>query len=424
MNHGWTQIGTESPNWQIHKPFFFIFLGLFSAFITNGNSLHAQQAQVLLNSPPFAEADLGGKVRSRLSITPDDVRQHVAYLASPQLKGRGKTGRPLASTYIQQNFIQAGLKPLFPGGQYFQPIPGPPDGDGNRTVQGHNVAGILPGTDPVLTNEVIIISAHYDHLGFNDENMYPGADDNASGVSMLLEVAKRLSQRKLKRSVIFVAFDLEERGLIGSRWFLAHPPCPRETIKYFITADMIGRSLGGLDLPVVFIVGSERSPEVRNMLSQLPIDETLEYALLGVDLIGTRSDYGPFRDAEIPFLFFSTGEHQDYHSPRDTPDKILYDKLASISEMMGDLVIELADADAVPPWTNEPQTGMEEVDLVLKVTTELVKPAVSQQLNATQRFLISQAHNYAMGIKKRGHIKDEERKFLVRSAQMLMFTVF
>lgn len=396
---------------------------LISCGLWNVGLLTGQEVRVDLGDA--ATDDVAAvRVMPRLSIDQADVRPHVEYLASPALKGRGKIGRPLASTYIHQQFLQAGLSPLFPDGQYFQPIPGPPNEQGGRTIQGHNIGGILPGSDPLLTNEVIIISAHYDHLGFNDEHIYPGADDNASGVSMLIEVARRLAQRPLARSVIVVAFDLEERGLIGSRWFLAHPPCPRETIKYFLTADMIGRSLGGLDLPVVFITGSERSPEVRSILSALPIDQTLEYALLGVDLIGTRSDYGPFRDAQIPFLFFSTGEHPDYHSPRDTPDKIEYDKLASVSEMMGELVMRLANTPQVPGWTDTPETGMEEVDLVLRVTGELVKPEYAGELNATQRFLITQAHNYALGIKKRGEIKDEERRFLVRSAQMLMLTVF
>jgi hypothetical protein len=423
MNHGWKRTDEDfrcGNLFRMMTPVFAILLILQSG----QTALRAQQVPFQVPTPPQVDATAQVHVRPRLSITEHDVRPHVMYLASPELQGRGKNGRPLASTYIHQSFVQAGLKPLFPNGQYFQPIPGAPDLKGERTVQGHNVAGILPGSDPLLTNEVIIISAHYDHLGINKDEYFPGADDNASGVAMLLEVAKQLSQRKLARSVIFVAFDLEERGLIGSRWFLAHPPCPREAIKYFMTADMIGRSLGGLDLPVVFIVGSERSPEVRPMLSDLQIDETLEYALMGVDLIGTRSDYGAFRDADIPFLFFSTGEHPDYHTKHDTPDKIEYGKLASISEMMGELVISLANAPVVPTWTDKPQTGMEEVDLLLRVTNELVKPERAGQLGATQKFFVSQAHNYALGIKKRGHIKDDERRFLIRSAQMLMFTVF
>ena len=113
-----------------------------------------------------------------------------------------------------------------------------------------------------------------------------------------------------------------------------HPPWPLEQIKLFITADMIGRSLGDLPLPTVFVMGSEHARGLKDALMQTRLPPGLELSPLGADLVGTRSDYGPFRDRKIPFLFFSTGEHPDYHTPQDVPEKVDFTKAAAISSVI------------------------------------------------------------------------------------------
>src|SRR4029077_10487164 len=107
--------------------------------------------------------------------------------------------------------------------------------------QGANVGARLIGTDPQRRDEWIIVSAHYDHLGVRGGVLYPGADDNASGVAMMLEVARAFVQapERPRRSVLFIGFDLEEVGLFGSRYFVEHPPVPLDRVKLFVTADMI-----------------------------------------------------------------------------------------------------------------------------------------------------------------------------------------
>src|SRR5690606_31441728 len=148
---------------------------------------------------------------------------------------------------------------------------------------------------------------------------FAGADDNASGVAMVIEVARQLSLSKIKpaRPVMFVSFDLEEHQLFGSRWFAAHTPVPLEQIKLVVVADMLGRSLGDMPIQSVFLFGCEHGSGLTELVGQLPFRETCRPVLLSDDFVGTRSDYGPFRDRQIPFVFVSTGQSRDYHTIRD-----------------------------------------------------------------------------------------------------------
>ena len=166
-------------------------------------------------------------------IAAKHVRPHVEFLASDALKGRSGEAKQKAAAYIRDRFSKSKLKPLFSDSNWFQIIPGPTDKQGERTTLGRNVAGWLPGRDETLRDEFVIVSAHYDHLGVRNGVVYPGADDNASGVAMLLEVSRQLATAKQppRRSVVFIAFDLEERFLWGSRWFAAHPPWPLKRVK-------------------------------------------------------------------------------------------------------------------------------------------------------------------------------------------------
>src|SRR5262249_17341258 len=152
------------------------------------------------------------------------------------------------------------LKPAF-GDSFFQEIPWLVKKDDNETPSfiGRNVAAILPGSDPHLRDEWILLSAHFDHLGQFKGQFFPGADDDASGVAMLLEVAERfaLQKEKPRRTMLFIAFDQEESGLLGSTHFAAHPPLPFPKLKAALTADMIGRSMANLMDEYVFALGSE-----------------------------------------------------------------------------------------------------------------------------------------------------------------------
>jgi hypothetical protein len=354
------------------------------------------------------------------------VRPHIEFLAGEKLKGRSGAGGRLAAEYIRERFQEAKLAPLFDGESYFQEIPGRADENGEKPVLGRNVGGWIEGSDPKLRDEFVIISAHYDHLGVRNGKMYPGADDNASGVSMMLELARRLSASttKPKRSIAFVGFDLEERFLWGSRWFAAHPPWPMEQVKLFITADMIGRSLGNLPLPIVFVMGSEHSPQLVSTLDRVGSPNGLEIARLGIALIGTRSDYGPFRDRKVPFLFFSTGEHPDYHSPRDLPDRIDYDKVARISSLALKIVTDVADADEAPEWIDTPRPSLNEARTLNRIAKTVLDPESNHPLTSLQRLIVTQARIKTDQIIKRGTITDSERTWLTRLAQLMLLSIF
>ncbi|WP_437225266.1 M28 family peptidase [Planctomicrobium sp. SH661] len=353
------------------------------------------------------------------------VRAHISYLASPELRGRSGRAKAAARDYIVREFHQNGVEPFFDG-QWVQPIPGQTSFTGEPGPPGENIGGCVRGTDPILRDEWIVINAHYDHLGVRNGQTYPGADDNASGVAMLLEVSKQIASAPLKRSVAFVAFDFEESLLWGSRWFIGHTPVEIEQIKFCITADMIGRSLGGLGLPTVFVMGAEHSSVIRSALNSSPERPGLEVAQLGADMIGTRSDYGPFRDQQIPFLFFSTGEHPNYHTPEDTPDRIDYPKATRIIELITGLVQILGNTSDELKWEAPEYQKLEEAKAVLRVTEQLIDAENDGRikLSATQRFFVTQVKSKTGYMVRKQKVSDDERKWVARTAQLLLLSVF
>ena len=377
-------------------------------------------------APLIARADAAIPVPRRASIAAGDVRPHIELLAGPEFRGRSGHDAVRAAEYIRRHFQELGLRPLFAGGSYFQEIPGISDEQGNLPLVGRNVGAWLPGSDPELRDEFVIVSAHHDHLGVRGGRIYYGADDNASGVSMMLEVARRLAEADVapRRSVAFVGFDLEERMLWGSRWFAAHPPWPLEQVKLFITADMIGRSLGNLPIPTVFVLGSEYAPALRATLDAVGTPEGLEAARLGIDLVGTRSDYAPFRDQQVPFLFFSTGEHPDYHTPQDTPDRIDYEKVAQVSTLILNVCRHTADADQAPVWRDDPGLHLDEARALHRIAGLLLEADGGEKLTSLQRLLVSQARNRTGQILERGEMTAAERSALVRLAQLMLLSVF
>ncbi len=304
----------------------------------------------LLLAVGVGSGNLAAEVELSAEIHTHELRAHVYRLSSPSFLGRRGAGAARTSAHLADGLKKLNLRPAF-GDAYFQPFPeadGKPEGE----FCGRNVVAILPGSDPRLKDEWIVLSAHFDHLGVKGDTFYPGADDNATGVAMLLEVAEyfALCGQAPRRTLVFAFFDQEEAGLLGSRYFVAHPPLPLKNLKAFLTADMIGRALGDVMNEYVFVLGSENAPRLRKLVTEVKPDKGLTVGRIGVDIIGTRSDYGPFRDKQIPFLFFSTGEHRDYHQSSDTPDKVDYVKLRRIACWIRDLTKRLAEDDEAPTW--------------------------------------------------------------------------
>lgn len=357
-------------------------------------------------------------------IAAADVRPHIEYLAGDDLHGRSGADAKIAAAYLVDHFRQHQLKPLF-GDRYDQPIPGHGHTAENPIFVGRNIGGWIEGSDPELKTEFVIIGVHYDHLGVRDGEIFTGADDNASGVAMMLELAEHIAKQptKPKRSVVFIGFDLEEHMLWGSRWFAAHPPWPLEQVKLFITADMISRSLGDLPLPAVFVLGSEHAPQLKRCLDEVGQPEGLEIARLGIDLVGTRSDYGPFRDREVPFLFFSTGEHPDYHTPRDRPERADFDKAARVSSLVLEIVTCVANTNDPPVWSAAVTGDLDEPKALERITTLLLE-GDKGRLTDIQRYMVSTVRSRCRKILDAGQMTPDDRVWLVRMAQLLLLSVF
>ncbi|HTU92304.1 MAG TPA: M20/M25/M40 family metallo-hydrolase [Gemmataceae bacterium] len=356
-----------------------------------------------------------------------ELRAHVYRLASAEFLGRRGPGAARTARHLADAFQRLGLKPAF-GDSYYQDIPSLlSEGGGKTGIVGRNVGALLPGSDPKLKDEWILVSAHFDHLGKQGKVLYPGADDNATGVAMLLEVAEyfALSKDKPRRTLAFISFDQEETGLRGSMHFAAHSPLPFRRLKAFLTADMLGRSMANVMDEYVFVLGSEHSTHLRQLIVKTPAPKGLTIGRLGADLIGTRSDYGPFRDRSVPFLFFSTGQHPDYHSPSDLPDRIDYRKLQRISWYIRDVTKRLANDDAAPSWNDKPlPPDLEEIRTVAVLVNRVLKRPDLYPLPEKKRQLVQGVQKRLSAILDKGKVADEDRSWLMWNARLLLISVF
>lgn len=220
-----------------------------------------------------------------------------------------------------------------------------------------NIIGILPGLDPQLQDEVVVLSAHYDHLGKKGNSVFYGADDNASGTSAVLEIMETLAEAKEqglgpRRSVMCIFFTAEEKGLLGSEYYSNNPAVPLEQTVVDINIDMIGRidQQHAHTEQYVYVIGSNRlSTQLHDIneatneeYSNLELDYTYN-AKNDPNLFYYRSDHYHFAKHGVPSIFFFSGVHEDYHRPTDTPDKILFDKYGQITKHIFYLTWELAN---------------------------------------------------------------------------------
>jgi hypothetical protein len=236
-----------------------------------------------------------------------------------------------------------------------------------------NIAGLLPGSDAKLRDETILVTAHYDHLGAQNGKLYPGANDNASGVVALLEVARLLAETRLARSVLFVAFGSEEQLMLGSYYYVAHPLRPLDKTTAVLNLDMIGRneehtpeSLGAYELTAsrsdqINLVGSVFSPDLEALLSR-------EAGRAGIALSTKfdrdssmralfRCDHLPFLQKGIPAVWLFGGFHPGYHEPVDTIDRLDFDKMARAVRLTSGAVRALAAPGTAPRFGRAPRAG-------------------------------------------------------------------
>ena len=220
-------------------------------------------------------------------------------------------------------------------------------------VNTENILGYVRGSEK--PEECVIISAHYDHVGIREGDIYRGADDNASGTAALMELAEAFSQAPdPRRSILFIAFTGEEKGLFGSEYYVNHPVFPLSQTLADLNIDMIGRtdSRHPADTGYVYIIGSDKISRELHEISErtnrehtrLVFDYTYNYET-DPNRFYYRSDHYNFAKNNIPVIFYFTGVHEDYHKPTDTPDKIRYDRMVTITKLIFYTAWEIANRD-------------------------------------------------------------------------------
>jgi len=302
----------------------------------------------------------------------DDMRQTVEYLASQELGGRypGTAGDTLASEFIVDKLRSLKLKPVVKGkkkkGYYHDFTYGK---EVERTT--HNIIAVLPGEDKQLRNEYIVIGSHYDHLGLGGKDsgsrrpdtlgVHPGADDNASGDAVVLELAKYFKKARSPRSIIFAFFGAEEQGLIGSKQFLEwmkqednqrkNLPYNLKGIVAMVNLDMVGRMRDH----AMSVSGTGTSSEFKTMAEQVAEQTNLNISCTP-DGYGP-SDHASFVAADIPVLFLTTGGHMEYHTPDDVPSTLNYDGMQQTLDFSKELITRLASMPGTPDFINVPSSN-------------------------------------------------------------------
>ena len=277
----------------------------------------------------------------------------IEYLASAKMKGRGLGTPELdeAALYIADAFAQAGLQPAGDLNTYFQSWTA--DVKDKQSVKMKNVVGIIPGTESQFMDEPVVISAHYDHLGMGwpdvhkgDQNkIHFGADDNASGVAVMLEMAKRMTKTvKPKRTIIFVAFTGEEAGLVGSRYFVKSGKG-----KYFANINL--DTEGSLFDQKLIILNANTAKEWKYIFMGTDYVTGVPTQLVMKQL--DSSDQGAFIEKGIPAVQFFAGATANYHRPSDTPEKIDAAGLVKVATVAKEVLVYLADREKPMPFTGE-----------------------------------------------------------------------
>src|SRR5437879_5955032 len=286
------------------------------------------------------------------AVSADRLKAHVTWLADPAREGRyaGTPGAQAAADYIASQLKEIGCNVQMQ------------DFGGRR----RNVVGRI-GT----AARYVLIGAHYDGQGPG----MPSASDNAAGVAVTIEILREVRSKELPVSLVAVAFDDEEQGLNGSRYYSDHPVYPLADAQAAIIFDTLGRPFMDLTTWTMFVLGAEYSKELAAVIQKRSRPEML---VAGTDLIGPRSDFAPFAVKHVPYLFFSHATHKDYHGAGDTADRIDYAKLAEDAASITQIVEDVARLQSQPKYLAQPvypagETAalQHEVDLVEKERKDL-----------------------------------------------------
>jgi hypothetical protein len=285
------------------------------------------------------------------------IKEDVTFLSDDKLEGRqtGTKGEQAAADYIAKRFKTLGMEPKGTEGFLqkfsFKPKTNPHQAvnytvkDGDSTITGINVVGFINNK----AENTIVIGAHFDHLGYGAEGslhrgeraIHNGADDNASGVSVLLNLASKLKSTNQSNNYLFIAFSGEEMGLLGSNYFVKNPTFEIKKANYMINMDMVGRLKADSTL-AVYGVGT--SPILKQTLKA----HNNKFKLIEKESGVGPSDHTSFYNADIPVLHFFTGQHEDYHKPSDDAVKLNMEGMQTISNYIFDVVTDLDNNGKLP----------------------------------------------------------------------------
>lgn len=326
------------------------------------------------------------------------MRENLSVLTADSLMGRaaGSIYEQKAARYIEEEFKKSGITLLYPHpGQDFSLVTLSKD-----TLQSQNVVAVVQGWHPKLKDEYIIVGAHYDHLGYNkltidgkeSTQIFRGADDNASGVAVMLEVARLVNSQsfKFKRSILFIAFGAEERGMNGSWYFANRAFAPINRVSLMINLDMVGRGLDGSDINVYTFMPHTQLVTLLKDVSDLPL--MISPQIHTADYF--PSDHHPFASLGIPTLLFTTKLHTDYHSPKDTPDKIRYSTMEHLTQYVFNMVEITSNIDAMLEKTAfEPEKEIKEGQERVYSQNEVDNPATYMK-GDQRRFMQDWVYHY------------------------------
>lgn len=269
----------------------------------------------------------------------------VRELSSGKYEGRatGTPGGVAAGRAIEARFRRLGLEPV--GGRAYRhpfELRRIANGRTDGPLTGANIVGALPGSRTGAG--YLVVSAHYDHVGVVNGRLHPGADDNASGVAVLISAAGHFVRHRPVHPMMFVAFDGEELNLAGSKAFMARPPVPVSRLRLVVNLDMVSRSAR----KEIFAAGTSHHPVLRPPLERVRARASVRLSF-GHDRAEDASredwtddsDHWPFHQAGVPFVYFGVEDHADYHQPTDTPDRIDEDFFSAVAEMIVDAIGEL-----------------------------------------------------------------------------------
>ncbi len=266
-----------------------------------------------------------------LSPSRPSMRELVELLAGDRCEGRmtGEPGEALAADLIEGAWPR-GLEPFLPDGAR-QPFEFK---HANTAIKGTNVIGCVKGTDRPY--DIVIIGAHYDHLGKDQKGIHHGADDNASGTAVLIELAHRFAAKPCSRTIVIAHFSGEELGILGSKAFAGRVPGTYSMVA-MLNMDMVGR----MKENKLVVLGADTSPSWESILK----DANTGGLALGLGKGGTGpSDHTSFYLKNVPVLHFFTGAHADYHKPSDTAEKLNYDGMAQVADLVEAVARRVADS--------------------------------------------------------------------------------